>query len=240
MNNFPTITALTLVPLFGAMIVAGLGSESKRLARGLALGFSFVSLALALVMWSAFDASSGAFQFEERHLWIPTLGIEYRVAVDGLGLLMVLLTAIVVPMAMLASGQLGGTSSTPSPFPKQVTAGVETVPPGNANPPLYYSLVLFLQAGLFGTFTALNFFHWFIFWELSLVPAFFLVRLWGGPQRAPAATQFFVYTMVGSIALLLAFLAIFLATGKFDFTDLAGLARSGRTDPGAGGEAWLV
>ena len=77
---------------------------------------------------------------------------------------------------------------------------------------LYFSLVLFLQAGLFGTFTALNFFHWFLFWELSLMPAFFLVRLWGGPQRAAAATQFFVYTMVGSVALLLAFLAIFLAT----------------------------
>ena len=81
--------------------------------------------------------------------------------------------------------------------------------------------MLLLQAGLFGTFTALNFFHWFLFWELSLIPAFFLIRLWGGPQRAPAATQFFVYTMVGSVAMLLAFLAIFLATGSFDFIELA-------------------
>jgi NADH-quinone oxidoreductase subunit M len=74
---------------------------------------------------------------------------------------------------------------------------------------------------LIGTFTALNFFHWFVFWELSLIPAFFLVRLWGGPQRAPAATQFFVYTMVGSVTMLLGFLAIFLGTGKFDFIELS-------------------
>jgi NADH-quinone oxidoreductase subunit M len=88
--------------------------------------------------------------------------------------------------------------------------------------------MLFLETGLFGTFTALNFIHWFVFWELSLIPAFFLVRLWGGPGRARAATQFFIYTMVGSVALLLAFLALFLATGRFDFIELAQLARSGQ------------
>ena len=88
-------------------------------------------------------------------------------------------------------------------------------------------LVLFLEAGLFGTFTALNFVHWFIFWELSLIPAFFLVRIWGGNGRAKAAAQFFLYTMVGSVALLLAFLALFVATGQFDFVQLAQLGRSG-------------
>ena len=91
--------------------------------------------------------------------------------------------------------------------------------------------MLLLQAGLFGTFTALNFFHWFIFWELSLIPAFFLIKLWGGPKRGPAATQFFVYTMVGSVALLLSFLGLFLATSSFDFIDLAALARSGQIMP---------
>ena len=70
------------------------------------------------------------------------------------------------------------------------------------------------KPGLFGSFTALNFFHWFLFWELSLIPAFFLIKLWGGPRRGPAATQFFVYTMAGSVALLLCFLAIFLSTGS--------------------------
>jgi NADH-quinone oxidoreductase subunit M len=97
--------------------------------------------------------------------------------------------------------------------------------------PLYYSLVLVLQTCLFGTFTALNFFHWFIFWELSLIPAFFLIKLWGGPRSTKAATQFLVYTMVGSVAMLLAFLAIFLATRKFDFIDIAALAQRGQLMP---------
>ena len=80
---------------------------------------------------------------------------------------------------------------------------------------------------MFGTFTALNFFHWFIFWELSLIPAFFLIKLWGGPKRTAAAIQFFIYTMVGSITLLLAFLALYKATGTFDFIRLSELARTG-------------
>jgi NADH-quinone oxidoreductase subunit M len=80
---------------------------------------------------------------------------------------------------------------------------------------------------LFGTFTALNFFHWFLFWELVLIPAFFLIKLWGGPKRGPAATQFFIYTMVGSVTLLLSFLAIRLATGSFDFIELADMAKRG-------------
>ncbi len=197
------ITLLTLIPLIGAVLVVCIGGEKKSLARGLALACSLASLALALVLWKSFDAASGELQFVEKHDWIPTLGVNYFVGVDGLGLLMVLLTAIVVPLALLASW------------------GIKD------RPQIYFTLVLFLQAGLFGTFTALNFFHWFIFWELSLIPAFFLVRLWGGPQRAPAATQFFIYTMVGSVAMLLAFLGVFLATGKFDFIQLADMARDG-------------
>src|SRR5208337_515733 len=89
---------------------------------------------------------------------------------------------------------------------------------------------LTLESGLFGSFTALNFFHWFLFWELSLIPAFFLIKLWGGARRGPAATQFFIYTMAGSVALLLAFLAIFLSTGSMDFTHLTLLASTGELE----------
>jgi len=97
--------------------------------------------------------------------------------------------------------------------------------------PVHFALILFLQAGLFGTFTAMNFFHWFIYWELSLIPAFFLIKLWGGPDRSSASTQFFVYTMVGSIAMLLAFLAIYVSTrraaaGMFDFAEIAEWGRN--------------
>jgi NADH-quinone oxidoreductase subunit M len=201
------LTILTLVPLLGGLIVIGLDNTKSVLARRLGLGFSLASLGLALFLWNQFNPASGGLQFEVRHAWIPVLGVEYHLGVDGLGMLMVLLSAIVVPMAMVASGNI-----------------VERVP-------LYFALVLFLQAGLFGTFTALNFFHWFLFWELSLIPAFFLIRLWGGPLRGPAATQFFIYTMVGSVAMLLAFLALFLATGQFDFIALAKMSRSGTLIP---------
>jgi NADH-quinone oxidoreductase subunit M len=141
--------------------------------------------------------------FVERSSWVPSLGIEYHLGVDGLGGLMLLLSALVSLMAIGAS--------------QKVTS----------RPGLYFALVLTLESGLFGTFTALNFFHWFLFWELSLIPAFFLIKLWGGAKRGPAATQFFVYTMVGSVALLLSFLALFVATGSMDFEVLTHMASTG-------------
>jgi NADH-quinone oxidoreductase subunit M len=180
---------------------------------------------LVLGLWKSFDAGSGALQLVEGpYAWIPTLGVYYFAGVDGLGLLMLLLTSIVVPMALLVSG--GGAGS---PLPAAAIPGGDGAPGVTrpTNTPLYYALVLFLQAGLIGAFTALNFFHWFLFWELSLIPAFFLVRLWGGANRGPAATQFFVYTMVGSVAMLLAFLGIFQATAKMDFIELAAMGRDG-------------
>jgi NADH-quinone oxidoreductase subunit M len=97
-------------------------------------------------------------------------------------------------------------------------------------PGLYFALVLTLEAGLFGSFTALNFFHWFLFWELCLIPAFFLIKLWGGARRGPAATQFFIYTMAGSAALLVAFLAIFVSAGSMDFPHLTLLASTGELE----------
>ncbi len=219
--NLPWLTILILVPVFGGVIVSGLGAEHKRLARGLALAVSFVGLIGALCLWKHFDAGSGDLQFVEKHDWVKSLGIQYFLGVDGLGLLMVMLTAVVTPLAILASNSL---------FP-----GRADLPVGQDarqrvatnNPSLYYALVLWLQAGLFGTFTALNFFHWFLFWELVLIPAFFLIKLWGGPRRGPAATQFFIYTMVGSVTLLLSFLALRLATGSFDFIELADMAKRG-------------
>jgi NADH-quinone oxidoreductase subunit M len=207
MTSIPIITVLTALPVAGALVVLALGDRNKSLTRWTALAFSFAALALTLILWFHFDRTPGALQFQERYNWIPALNVQYHVGIDGLGLLMLLLSSIVVPIGMAASWQI------------------------QERVPLYFSLVLLLQACLFGTFTALNFFHWFIFWELSLIPAFFLIRLWGGPKRTRAATQFLVYTMVGSIAMLLSFLAIFLATHKFDLIDLSALAQSGQLMP---------
>ena len=192
------LSVLTAIPVIGAVIAL----LAPRSARAIAALTALASLALALWAWSGLG-SDGAMHFVEHSAWVPGLGIAYHLGVDGLGCLMLLLSAVVTLMAVVASTRV-------------------TTQPG-----LYFALILLLESGLFGTFTALNFFHWFLFWELSLIPAFFLIKLWGGEGSGSAATQFFVYTMVGSVALLLAFLALFNATGSMDFEALTQMAASG-------------
>ena len=197
-TGFPILTLLTVLPLIGAAVALFAGKH----ARGVALITALASLVVALIIWMYLPAN-GSIGLVELHSWAPSVGVEYHLGVDGLGGLMLLLSAIVTLMSIDAAHRV------------------------HHMPGLYYGLVLALESGLFGSFTALNFFHWFLFWELSLIPAFFLIKLWGGPKRGPAATQFFVYTMAGSVALLLSFLAIFLATGSMDFGDLAAMAANG-------------
>jgi len=197
MNPFPHITAMTLVPILGAIIIALLRRDNNPWPRRVGILTSLISLLLAIFLWLRFDAANPELQFTERLDWIPALGVQYFVGVDGLGLVMVALTGLVVPFALFAADR------------------------ELANSRAFIALMLLLEAGLFGAFTTLNFVHWFIFWELSLVPAYFLIKLWGGPNRTAAATQFFIYTLVGSVTMLLGFMAIFLATDTFDFFELA-------------------
>lgn len=206
MNSYPPagfsfITTLTWLPLVGALVVLLLRRSAARVT---AAAFAIAAVAYTAVLWHFFRPGVPGMQFQELRAWEPSIGLQYHVGLDGLSLVMLAVSSIVVLMAIGASWN-------------------------NAKQgPLYFSLLLFLETGLFGSYTALNFLHWFLYWELSLIPAFFLVRLWGGSGRARAATQFFVYTMVGSITLLLSFLALYLASGTFDFTQLANMARTGQ------------
>ena len=193
--SFPYLTALCLIPLVGGLLL--LGAERGGVARSWALLFHALTLACTLTIFARFDVSSGVMQFVERGAWIPSIGVEYHLGLDGISLLMVLLTALVVPMAVLFSSR------------------------DVARPQAFYGLLLLLESGLLGAFTALNFIHWFLFYELSLVPAYFLIKLWGGSRRGEAARLFFIYTMVGSVCLLLSFLGSYVATGTFDFAELA-------------------
>jgi NADH-quinone oxidoreductase subunit M len=197
-TGFGILTLLTVLPLAGALLALLIPKH----ARGIALITALASLAVALIIWLHLPAD-GSIGMVERLDWVRSLGIQYHLGVDGLGALMVLLSAVVTLMSIDAAHRV------------------------HHQPGLYYALVLALESGLFGSFTALNFYHWFLFWELSLIPAFFLIKLWGGPRRGPAATQFFVYTMAGSVALLLSFLAIYLSTGSMDFADLTAMAANG-------------
>jgi NADH-quinone oxidoreductase subunit M len=204
MSGIHLLTLLTVLPLVGAALALVTGKH----ARAVALITTFASLALALVVWTEWSRLPviGGYGLIEQHAWAPSLGIEYHLGVDGLSALMLVLSAIVTLMSVDAAHHV------------------------HHQPGLYFALVLILEAGLFGSFTALNFFHWFLFWELCLIPAFFLIKLWGGSRRGPAATQFFIYTMAGSAALLVAFLAIFVSTASMDFPHLTLLASTGELE----------
>jgi NADH-quinone oxidoreductase subunit M len=190
------ITALILLPLLGALLVSVVRPNS---ARAVAIGFNVLTAIVVFVLWRNFDASAAGLQLVERHAWIPAMGAEYLVGVDGLSLLLVVLTSLIFPFAFLAQRMSRGACA----------------------------LMLVMQAALYGTFTAQNFILWFLFYEMSLIPGFLLIRIWGGENRDRAATKFFLYTFLGSVAMLLSFLGIYFAKGTFDFAALAELGRSG-------------
>ncbi len=201
MSGSHVLTLLTVLPVAGAAVALFAGKH----ARLVALVTTLACLVLAVYIWMHLPAG-GVLGMVETAAWAPSIGIEYHLGVDGLGALMLVLSAIVTLMSVDAAHRV------------------------HHQPGLYFALILLLESGLFGTFTALNFFHWFLFWELSLIPAFFLIKLWGGAKRGPAATQFFVYTMVGSVALLVSMLAVYVSTGSMDFMRLSLLASTGELE----------
>jgi NADH-quinone oxidoreductase subunit M len=200
------ITALILIPLLGAFAVCVWPHPD---ARPIALIFNTITATLAFMLWRNFDAIATGLQMVERHTWIPAIGAEYLVGIDGLSLLLVLLTSIIIPFAFLVQRMDRG----------------------------FCALMLVMQSALYGTFTAQNFVLWFLFYEMSLIPAFLLIKIWGGENRDRAATKFFLYTFLGSVAMLLSFLGIYFAKGTFDFAQLAGLGKQGLLN---GNIAWLA
>jgi NADH-quinone oxidoreductase subunit M len=200
------ISALILIPLVGAL---ALFTAPERNARAIALLVNALAAFDALVLWRHFDIGAAGIQMVERHAWIPAIGAEYLVGIDGLSLLVVLLTSLILPFALLAQKMDRG----------------------------FCALMLIMQSALYGTFTAQNFVLWFLFYEMSLIPAFLLIKIWGGENRDRAATKFFLYTFLGSVAMLLGFLGIYLARGSFDFATLAGFGKNGLL---TGKLAWLA
>jgi NADH-quinone oxidoreductase subunit M len=203
------ITAIIFIPLLGALAVF---VWPQRNCRVIALMFNVLSAACALGLWQKFDAAATGLQFIERRAWIPAINAEYLVGVDGLSLLLVLLTSLIVPFAFFA----------------------RPAPSGGRG---FCATMLIMQSALYGTFTAQNFVLWFLFYEMSLIPGFLLIKIWGGENRDGAATKFFLYTFLGSIAMLLSFLGIYFAKGTFDFAALADLGRHGLL---SGKLAWLA
>jgi NADH-quinone oxidoreductase subunit M len=212
MNTWPLLSFLVFTPWAGALLVFLLRRTlPESAARALVLLVSLSTLALGGCAWAHFHPATAGIQLAEKHAWISALNVNYHLGLDGLSLVLVLLTGIVSPVALY--GTLRNVR-------------------GPAN---YGALFLVLQGSALGVFLALDFFPWFIFWELSLIPAFFLMKLWGGPGAGRAAYQFVIYTIGGSAFMLLGFAAIGAATGTFDFVDLAALARDGTLAAKLGG-----
>lgn len=204
--NFPLLTLMVVLPWAGALLLAVVPPGNSTVLRFRALVFSLTTLVLAIPLALKLDYDAVGFALVEKRAWIDALGVSYSMGIDGMSLLLVLLAGVVAPIVVLASWK-------------------ET-----RNLPRYLALILFLQGSAIGVFLALDFFLWFIFWELSLVPAFFLIKSWGGPDSGRAAVKFFVFTIAGSAFMLAGFAALYAATGTFDFVSLARMGGTGELE----------
>jgi NADH-quinone oxidoreductase subunit M len=196
MNEFLTsigydrwiLHALIVLPLVGAVPVA-LAPAAR--ARHIALGVTLLELLLSLGLWWSFDASATAMQFGVAVPWLPEWGITYQLGLDGISLFMVLLTTGIMPLAVLSSYHYITQRERP-----------------------YYALLLVLLTGMLGVFLALDMFLFYVFWEVMLIPMYFIIGIWGGRNRLYAAIKFFIYTFAGSLLMLLAILVMMFQISK--------------------------
>jgi len=179
------LTYMTFIPLAGMFAVLALPSHRQDLIRKTALAFTIPPLLMAVWLYSNFDRSTDGMQFVVRQPWISSYNIQYLMGVDGLSVTMILLTALLCPICVLASW------------------GIEKGVKG------YFALFLLLDTGMTGVFSALDFFLFYIFWEVMLLPMYFLIGIWGGPRREYAAIKFFLYTLLGSVLMLIAMLGLY-------------------------------
>lgn len=187
------LSQMVFFPLMGAVVVLLLPSSRPNLIRWVAAAFTTPPLLLAVWLFVNFDRAEPGLQFVQKVPWIPAFNIEYFVGVDGLSISMVLLTALISFICIFASW------------------GIDKAVKG------YFSLFLLLVTGMMGVFVALDFFLFYIFWEVMLLPMYFLIGIWGGSRREYAAIKFFLYTLFGSVLMLLAILALYFTSEPHTF-----------------------
>jgi NADH-quinone oxidoreductase subunit M len=189
-------------PLLATLVFFAIkGQEAKRWA----LAASFIELAIALVMAILFDPSEGA-QFVVNYSWVQSLGINFHMGVDGISLLLVLLTTILTPLIILSS------------FKNQYE-----------NAPSFYGLVLFMEMSLLGVFCALDGFLFYIFWEMALIPIYFICLRWGGVNRGPVTLKFFIYTLAGSLIMLVGLIYLYFKTPGSHTFEISALYSAGQS-----------
>jgi NADH-quinone oxidoreductase subunit M len=196
--HFPLLSLIMFTPLFGAALILFVSRRNENLIRWIANIFAAASFVLSLPLWFWYNPQDAQYQFVERAAWIPSVGADYFLGVDGFSVLLILLTTLMGIIAVLSSW----------------TAITERVKE-------YYIFLLVLQTGMLGAFMALDFLLFFLFWEVMLVPMYFLIGIWGSDRRLYSAIKFFLYTLVGSVVMLLGILALYFnyyaATGVYTF-----------------------
>jgi len=176
---------MTFFPVIGAAVIMFVPRDRKEIVKTVAAAAAAVPLILAVQLFMNFDRSISGFQFVEHYEWIKNFNIEYFMGIDGLSVPMVLLTAFLSFLCIIASWNID----------KAVKG--------------YFALFLLLEAGMMGVFCALDFFLFYVFWEVMLLPMYFLIGIWGGPRKEYAAIKFFLYTLAGSVLMLLAMIAFY-------------------------------
>ena len=216
------LTIITFFPLAVALLLLATGALSAALGtnglpdslwRAVGLASTVLTFLLSLQLFVAYDPTQTGFQFVEHAAWMPDFGIYYFVGIDGISLLMVLLTTFLMPLVLLSSW---------TEIAKSVRA--------------YVFFMLFLETGMLGTFVSLNVFQFYVFWEVMLIPMYFIIGIWGGPRRVYAAVKFFLFTMFGSLLMLVAILVVYYlnweqtGTLNFDLVALPGSDGAGLMD----------
>jgi len=218
-SNILTIVAFT--PAVGALLLLFYNREHVRSIRAFTLIITILAFVFSLHLVAHFDSTNPDFQFAIRVPWIPSLGIDYSMGVDGISLFLIVLTTLLTPLAVLASWSIHDRLKE------------------------YFVFMLLLETGMIGVFAALDFFLFYVFWEVMLVPMYFLIGVWGGQRRIYAAIKFVLYTMIGSVLMLVAIIALYImhgeATGTFTFSyiQIQSAIASGRMVLGPNIELWL-
>jgi NADH-quinone oxidoreductase subunit M len=211
MGESAILSWMVFAPTLGAALLAALPADQRAFQRAVAVLVSLVPFALSLFVWRAFDPADPGFQFVEQAEWIPRFGISYLVGIDGISLLLVLLTTFLAPLVLFAS-----------------TDSIHQRLKG------YLVSMLFLETAMLGTLVALDTILFYVFWELMLVPMFLIIGVWGGQRRIYAAIKFVLFTMAGSLPMLVALVYMGLAYGEstgqlsFALPDLYSLRLDGR------------
>ncbi|KMW59932.1 NADH-ubiquinone oxidoreductase chain M [Candidatus Rhodobacter oscarellae] len=196
------LSFILLLPLIGAAAVLLLPSAQKELIRRVALGAAGLSLLGALYLAFGFDTAAGGMQYTENLAWVPEMGMTYALGVDGIALVMVLLTTIITFCCLMAT-----------------KADIKS-------PKGFFTWFLLLETAVIGVFCAMDWFLFFMFWEFTLIPMFFLIGVWGGARRDSASLSFFLYTLTGSVAMLLGIVAVYATVADHNFS-MAVLAEAG-------------